>query len=142
MKNHKRTAGVSYIELLVAMALFAIALLAILPTLSQAARNMTFAQETYAGHLQAGRVMLTVRNALMNNEDPKARVAAYVAGDFEYSVWIFGQNAQDFHSYIAIDAHTAISGINATMQEHASTIVVVVWGEDGQIIGRSIGMMH
>ena len=141
----KKTRGFSYIEVIIALALFAIALLALIPALTQAGRNMFFAERAYAGHLQAQRIMLVVRDALSNDASPgdtKAAALNHAAGNFEFSVWVFGQNAQSFHTINEPDASVAISGLNPTMANHASTIVVVVWGDEGQIMGRAIGMLY
>ena len=139
----KKTKGFSYVEVIIAMALFAIALLAIIPALSQAGRNMQFAQEAYAGHLQAQRIMLDVRNALMEDDaDLKAAVARYAASGFEFSIWVFGRGAQEIHSIGAPDADATVAGINIAMPNYASTIVVIVWNEDDRVAGRAIGMIY
>ena len=138
----KKTQGLSYVEVIIAMALFAIALLAIMPTLSQAGHNMAFAQRAYTGHLQAQRMMLVVRDALMDGANPEAEATRYAAGDFEFSVWIFGQNAREFHSTQTADVSAAIAGKNTTMAGQASTIVAVIWCEDGHMTGRAIGMLY
>jgi len=138
----KKSRGVSYIELLIAMALFAIALLAIIPTLSQAGRNMQYAQEAYAGHLEAGRIMLVVRDALADGIDPTISAKASTANELEFSFWIFGQNSMEFHTVNAPEASSAVSGTNAVMAAYASVIVAVVWGAEGQISGRAIGIFR
>jgi len=138
----KNTQGLSYIEVIIGMALFAIALLAIIPTLSQAGRNMTFAQESYIGHLQAQRVMLVIRDALANDVDPIERAVYNFANDFDFSFWIVGQNPREFHSIDVPYVDIEISGISTTMASHASIIVAIVWSEDKQVIGRAIGMSY
>ena len=142
----KNTRGFSYIEVLIAMALFAIAMLAVIPTLSQSARNMTYAQDAYAGHLQAQRMMLVVRDALTDNADVRVSAINYAANRFEFSVWISGRNAQEIHSsYCVIEganASAVVTEINTTMSSHASTIITAVWCEDGHLLGRAIGMLY
>jgi len=141
----KKTRGASYIEIIVAMALFAIAMIAIIPTLTQAARNMTFAQEAYAGHLQAQRVMLVVRDALSQNQNPSARAMAYVSDGFEFSFWVHGVGGHEFHSPGAPTGPGAVSqilGLNTTMANHSLVIVTVVWSGDGQLLGRAIGVLY
>ncbi|MCL2378779.1 MAG: type II secretion system GspH family protein [Defluviitaleaceae bacterium] len=138
----KKTRGFSYIEVILAMALFAIAMLAIIPTLSQAGRNISFAMEAYDGHLQAGRVMLTVREALINGTDPEEMAIQHASGRFEFSVWVFGRYAQEFHTIDEPDATVAVTGTNIAVTNHSSTIVAVVWGDDGQVVGRAIGMLY
>ena len=138
----KKTRGFSYIEVMIALALFAVALLAIIPMLSQAGRNMIFAEASYASHLQAQRTMLVVREALADGRNPQAAATGYAAGRFEFSVWIFGQGAQEFHTVNIPDANAAVTGINATMANQASTIIVVVWSDEGLLAGRAIGVLH
>ena len=127
--------------MIIALALFTIAMLAVIPTLSQAGRNMSFAIDAYDGHLQAQRLMLTVRGALTDGVNPQARAIQYVDGGFEFSIWIFGRYAQEFHSANRPDANAAVSGIN-TSPSHGSTIVTVIWCEDGRVLGRAIGMVY
>jgi len=142
MITTKKTHGLSYIEVIIALALFAIAMLALLPTLSQAGRNLSLAQDLYTSHLQAQRIMLTVRDALTDGVSPEQRVLGYAAGNFEFSVWISGQGAREFHSSGAPNAGVSVAGINMVAANHASTIVAVVWNHDGRVAGRAIGMMH
>jgi len=138
----KKSKGFSYIEVILALALFAIAMLAIIPTLSQAGRNIVFAEDVYASHLQAQRIMLTVRDALIIGADPEQAVSQHIADGFEFSVWVFGQIAQEFHTLDVPAADASVVGINMDMANRASTIVVVVWGDDEQVAGRAIGMAY
>jgi len=137
----KNSRGFSYVEILIAMALFAIAMLAIIPTLSQAGRNMLFAQRAYDSHMQAQRTMLVVREALEDGANPGQRALAYADGNFEFSFRIHGQNSMDFHSSTQ-HADINITGINAAMATYATVIVVVVWGEDEQVAGRAVGVLY
>lgn len=125
-----------------ALALLAIVMAAVIPALYRAGRNLVFAEETYAGHLQAQRIMLGVRGALADGTNPEASAARYAAGGLRFSVWIFGQHAQEFHSIAVPDADAAISGINMTMANYASTIIVVIWSSDGFVAGRAVGMLY
>jgi len=138
--KQKKKYGFSYIEVIIAMALFAVAMLAVIPALSQAARNMFFAQETAAGHHQAQHLMLAIRDAIGDEANLEAHALAIASGDFEYSVWIMGQHHDYFSSHNAPVANVGITGISHSMSTRTSTIVVIVWGEDEQIIGRAIGM--
>ncbi|MCL2405724.1 MAG: type II secretion system GspH family protein [Defluviitaleaceae bacterium] len=138
MTANKKTRGFSYIEVIIALALFAIVVLAVIPTMSQAGRNMTFAVDAYDGHLQAQRIMLAVRDALASGTDPKTRVAS-ITSNFEYSVWVFGRYAQEFHTIDTPDVSAAVAGTNIALAN--STIITVVWGEDGQVIGHAVGMV-
>ena len=139
----KKTRGFSYLEVLIAGALFAIALLAVIPVMSNAARNMIYAQEAYAGHLQAQRLMLVIREELLTeNPTPQSRAVSYARGEFNFSVRILGRYANAFHSTPPPhDIEINITGLNPTIRNHASTIVVAVWCDEGQIKGRAVGMI-
>ena len=142
----KKTKGFSYIEILIAMALFSIAMLAILPTLTQAARNIQFAQNAYASHQHAQRIMLVVRDAITDGTNPEINASLYAANNFYFSFWVSGQVSMEFHSNISIfDGHNpnaAIMGKNPVMANHASAIIAVVWCEEGHIAGHAIGMLY
>jgi len=138
----KKTRGHSYIEMIIALALFAIAMLAIMPTLSQAGRNISFAMEIYDGYLQAQSTMLIVRDALLSGADPETRVLQHAAGNYEFSVWVFGRYAREFHTVYNPDVDAAVTGINMALSSRSSTIVAVVWCEAGHIIGRAVGVVY
>lgn len=140
MPEQKKKRGFSFVEIIIAMAIFAIAMLAVIPVLSQAARNMVFAQETAAGYHDAQRLMLVIRDAINDDINTEALAINYVAGRFEYSVWIKGQNENTFSSSNASSADIVVTGINPNISTRISTIIVVVWGDDDIIIGRAIGM--
>jgi len=141
--RNKKTRGFSYVEVIIALALFAIAMLAVIPVLSQAGRNLFFAMDAYDGHLQAQRTMLAVRGALVDGADITERIAQQAPGNFEYSVWVFGQHAREpIHSVSRPGANAAVEDIDIALHGHVSTIVVVIWCEDGLVIGRAIGMVY
>ena len=123
-----------------AMLLFSIAMLAIIPALTQAGRNMAHAQWAYAGHLQAQRLMLAARDALDNGQCPIAAASQHANAPF--SLWIYGANTVEFHCQDAPEAENTVTGVTAAMANNASTIIVIVWGEDGQVAGRAIGMHY
>ena len=137
----KNTKGFSYVEVMIALALFAIAMLAIIPALSQAGRNLAFAESAYSSHLQAQRIMLAARTALYDGINPEADIRR-VAGSSEFSVWVFGRHAWEIHSAGSPDADVSFAGINLAAPNMTSTVIAVVWGDDGQIAGRAIGMMY
>ena len=145
----KKTKGFSYIEVMIALALFAIAMLAIVPVLSQAGRNMAFAEGAYDGHLQAQRIMLAARTALLDGTgraDAENAVMA-IADNVEFAVWVFGRNPfggnpQVFYSANRPDASVVFDPTNLAAPGQASTVIAVVWGEDGQVAGRAIGVTY
>ena len=138
----KKTRGFSYIEVIFALALFAIAMLAVIPAITQAARNMAFAREAYAGHLQAQRLLLVVQDAVIRGDCPTAAAINFAAGDFEFSFKVIGNNTQYYHTMGAPDIGILISGKSPAIAGLTTTIIIVVWGEDGQVLGRAVGMLH
>jgi len=140
----KKSKGFSYIEVLIAMALFAIAMLAVIPAMQQAGRNMIYAQEAYAGHLQAQNLMLVVRDAIAEGVPPESRAMEYANGGFEFSVWV---NNRWVHSDSSLEAeepgvNAVLHSINTAVVNQASIIIVVVWCEDNRIIGRALGIQY
>jgi len=137
--SNKHCKGLSYLEVLIALALFAIVLAAVLPSLLQARRNMEIASSFYRGNLQAQGMMLAVRDAIAIGNNPQL-AASHYAFDHNvmlYSVWIFGSNPLYFSSNGAPEANADIAtGIAGT----TSTIVIAVWNEDGNMTGRAVGV--
>jgi len=139
--NKKNTAGFSYVEILVALAMFFIMLSAVLPSLLQAGRNMEFAESYYVGHLSAQEIMLVVRDAILDGDDPQS-VAVCFAEErniSNYRVWIFGEDEHQFGSanVPAIDV-TLESGLVSTGNN--SVIIVAVWNSIGHLVGRAVGV--
>ena len=141
INNMKKSRGFSYIEILIAMALFAIALLAIIPAIQQAGRNMIYAQEAYSSHLQAQGIMLVVRDAISNNQPPMAQAVQYASGRFEFSFWA---NGQWHHSNgdMAVDNPEVNAVMNSSVTSQALIIAAVVWNDDNQIASRAVGVKH
>ncbi|MCL2605385.1 MAG: hypothetical protein FWD90_12995 [Defluviitaleaceae bacterium] len=143
-----KTGGFSYIEVLIAVALFAIALAAILPTLSQAGRNLAFASSGYEAHLRAQDLMLTVRGELQTGQTSTALARAGAAvseysimyGDSSFTVWFIGGEYDGF-VYSTSNAPMAaanVTGFAAT--DNRTVIVVAMWNERGGIAARAVGV--
>lgn len=126
-------------EILIALSLFSIMLVAVLPSLLHAGRNMEFAKTYYEGHLNAQRIMLVARDAIWDGNDPKAMVLDYTSdSDIDlYSVWIFGEDKNYFSTYGAPSMDVSI--VSGLAPAHKYTIVVVTWNEYGNMTGRAIG---
>jgi len=137
--GNKNCKGLSYLEVLIALALFAIVLAAVLPSLLQARRNMEIASSFYKGNLQAHGLMLTVRDAMAIGNNPQFAASNYAANHsvMLYSVWVFGGNPVHFYSHGTPEANVTIA---TGIAGDASTIIVAVWNEDGNIIGRAVGV--
>ncbi|MCL2188608.1 MAG: prepilin-type N-terminal cleavage/methylation domain-containing protein [Defluviitaleaceae bacterium] len=133
MKNH---AGFTYIEIIVALALFAITLAAVLPVLSHAGRNMAYAQEGYIAHLRANHLVLLVRDALHMGENAQDYALAYSAarGNFPFTVWVGGSVLATEN---APNAAVHITGF--VPQGGHQFIKAVVWDKQGNIRGRAMG---
>ena len=138
--KQKKRGGFSYMEVLIALALFAIALTAVFPSLLQAARNMEFAEGYYRSHLLAQGMMLVVRDSLVDGSPQVAAADFATANEVErYSVWIFGQRAGYFSYGGVLQANVTLTG--GAVAGH-STIVVVIWSEDGNMAGRAVGVLY
>ena len=139
MSNTKSRAGFSYMEILIALALFAIALVAVLPTLLQAGRNLEYAESYYRGHLVAQEIMLTARDALQSDTEYPVfmlRDASY------YRVWFRGEINTELYSpgapVTAIDLRNEL----APLTGHNTAIIVAVWNSERNLIGRAFGMVN
>jgi len=135
-----RNNGFSYVEIMVATAVFAIALLAVLPLLSHAGRNMAAARNGYIAHLHAHNLMLTVRDALAEGTDPEAAALHYstVRGGVSFTLWLTGGVTRTVSSP---DAPTAEAHIPIQSPVFNRTVItVVVWGENNVIQGRAVGI--
>jgi len=149
MKNKKR-GGFSYVEILIAMALFAIMLMAVLPLLLQAGRNMGFAESNYRNHLLAQGMMLAVRDALLHDallDDASSlgAVASTYADNHEielYSVWIFDERRIQVGFYGASKADVFLGDEVMPLTDNSYVIVAAIWNEYGNITGRAIGIAH
>ena len=141
MKNKLR-GGFSYMEILIALSLFSIMLVAVLPSLLHAGRNMEFAQTYYQGHLNAQRIMLVARDAVWNGNDPEDVVREYVndSNIGLYSVWIFGEGKTYFSAYGAPSVE--ISFTSELVPAEGYTIIVATWNEYGNMTGRAIGVAN
>jgi type II secretory pathway pseudopilin PulG len=139
--------GFSYIEVIIAVTLFVIALATILPALSQAGRNLAFAQSGYDAHLRAQSLMLIVRSALETGEAltavtraGEAAHAYHAAHDnFRYTVWLVG-GAYGGHMYDSGNAPIATAQVNGLVSHpNRTAIVVVIWNEHDHAAARVVG---
>lgn len=141
----KNRAGFSYIEVLIAMALFAVALVAVLPTLLQAGRNMEYAESHYIGHYTAHEIMLTVRDALIDgsNLEDAILTKAVLRNVSYYRVWLRGVYNVDIYSPNAPEA-SILDPLNeiAPLSGHNSTIIIAIWNSNRNLMGRAIGVVN
>lgn len=145
MKNRK---GFSYMEMVIALSLFSILVIAALPLLHQAGRNLAFAQDGHNAHLAAQSIMLAVRDAKSEaGQTPQSVATAYATrlGVEIYSVWIFSANAATitFGSDCAPSAEASLTGLSTmSITGSTSVIIVTVWNDYDNPIGRAIGVLR
>ena len=152
-------AGASYIELTVALGLFAILLLAVLPLLTASGRNLAAAQQGYEAHLAAQGIMLAVRDSArvtspaalqLATSETAAASAAYRANTDMYRVWVLATGGAGldellftFGSDYAPDVDASLSGL-ATLDFTGSgrVVLVAVFNEHLHIAGRAVGFVR
>jgi len=146
----KKNFGFSYIEVTIALAVFSIVVMAVLPILGQAGRNLSFARRGYQSHLAAQSMMLAVRDAL-----PDVGAARVVAGQYaarlgvdDYGVWIFHECPLTKDVFFDASENTepvppigvSLDGLaEFSLEGNTTIIVVVIWDNYQNIAGRAIG---
>jgi len=149
-------AGLSYMELVMALALFAIALATAFPAVSQAARNMRYAHFNYMAYQSANTMMLSVRDAIGDGGSIEIwqNVARNLAADNDvgyFSIWVSGGQSMEFHcngshthalgaSCITEAFGYASAPLPATFHANGFTVVVAIWCDDGHLMGRAVGL--
>ena len=121
--------GFTYIDVVVAAAIFSIAVMAVFAVLSQSFNNMNIAKERHEAHLSAQSIMLIVRDSI--NPD--------LSSFDNYTVWILGDNI----IYITDkDEPGPVPDVNITNALSSGTmIIVIVWDTNGNIAARAKGMV-
>jgi competence protein ComGC len=162
-----KTKGLSYMEMLIALSLFAILFLTLLPILNQAGRNLAAAEEGYNAHLAAQSIMLAVRNEVRDTNtalfEAEAKKAAEEIAESRkintYRVWIFYEcecvflnnvnfcsscsPALSFGSPCAPAENPELSGLSdLSLSENTVAIIVAVWNEQGGMAGRAVGIKN
>jgi len=140
----KTNGGFSYMEILIALALFAIVLVAVLPTLLQAGRNLEYAKSYYNGRLTAQEILLTVRDAIVNDDDICDAIAAHalLRGVEHYRIWVIGEYEEHFYSIDAPQVALTLTNTLIPIQGHNSTIIVAIWNSDNHLTGRAYGVVN
>jgi len=130
----KRKIGFSYMEMLMALALFVILLAVALPLLAQGGRNLAYSAASYQAHLNAQNIMIAVRGGEHNFA---------FDGIGEYSVWIHSRDdTVTFHSKNAPVANLLVSGFSSmSVYGDSRVIYVIVWDDSGNPAGRAIGVL-
>jgi len=136
----KNNSGLSYIEVIIATAMFVVVLGVVFATISQATRNMHTAETHAAAHRHATGIMLAVRDAAnaraeadASNPAPLITAADATAARFDvehFTVWIDGVFLTGENW-----GHSHPSGYFPN-----GIITVAVWCDNERIIGRAVGM--
>ena len=125
----KASPGVSYMEILIALAIFGVLLMAALPLLNQAGRNLAYAQDGYRAHLAAQSIMIAVRAGRTQS------LSAYAE---DFTVWSFSRSQP---GEILFGTPAPLPQLTRTnFSQSAVIIVVVVRNEHGYPAGRAIGV--
>lgn len=143
-----RTGGFTYVEMIIALAVFCIALAPLFPAISQARRNADYARETYRAQCDANEMVLIVKNALEKNKSPVEVVAEHMSAltnpPAAYGFWVrYADGAKADISYTTVSApalsvQTDVSPAGLT---GTGVIIAVVWDADGHPAGRAVGMV-
>ena len=147
MNHHTR--GFSYMEMLIALGLFSILLMAALPLLNQASRNLAFAQDGYKNHLAAQNVMLSLRETLRESQETphdsallstltESYATQFGAESFSVFLWRNDESIST-HSPHAPEINAALHGFTS-LCPYTTVISVLVFNEFGAISGRAIGI--
>ncbi|MCL2372329.1 MAG: hypothetical protein FWC78_02885 [Defluviitaleaceae bacterium] len=134
------SAGFSYIEIVMAVALFLLLAAMAAPAINQGVRNMEFAQSRHGAHLAANGLMLAVRDAVAAGQDANtaALQAAARHDASSFRVWVIGSNPREIASPGAPSA--AVDAIITGAQPMGSVVVAIIFDAEGNVAGRSVGM--
>jgi prepilin-type N-terminal cleavage/methylation domain-containing protein len=129
------TKGFSYIEVLMALAVLSILLIPLFPAMTQAGQNAAAARDGYTAHLRAQEIMLIVKDAVSDGEDPQPLVAAYAKNNgelFQYGYWV--SQGLSYRS-------PGSPPIQVSLQSPGDMILVtaLVWDNEGRLAGRATG---
>ena len=134
-KYYKGSKGFSYVEILMALGLFALMLGVALPLMYQAGRNMSYAETSYINHLLAQEKLNIVRAAILDQQDINAvaRNFADLNYIYDFGVWVFGEISHEY----ATDSNLQVEYVGHGLG--GSTIIIVISDEVGNLSGRAIG---
>ena len=136
----KASGGFTYADVVISLGMFVLLVAAALPLINMAARNITYAREGYRAHLDAGRLLHKARQALIERKDVQGELLELELEAYAYSVWVVGKYPLVVLSEKANDAELGLDGDFITkLPERLHVIVVVVWDENGSILGRTVG---
>ena len=120
--------GFTYIDVIVAAAIFSIAAMAVFAVLNQSFNNMNIARERHKAHLSAQSIMLIVRDG----------VPPDLSGFNNYTVWLIGDSTTYMTDMDDPGPMPDVNIINAAV--HGTMIIVIIWDSNGNIAARAKGM--
>jgi type II secretory pathway pseudopilin PulG len=124
--------GITYIETLIALAVFCIALMPLLSGLYGAYRNAAYAKEEYEAHLQAQQLMVTARDAFEQNADASEAIETYTVRLSHYGVWV---------DNVLIAGQGELPDVIATLNGLSGRLItVIVWAEGSETHGYAYGI--
>jgi hypothetical protein len=124
--------GSSYIEALIALAVFCVALMPLLSGLYGAYGNRAYAIDEYDAHLQAQQIMTVVRDAYQTETDPVAALGNAGSIPPRYGVWV---------DSLLIAGQGELPDVTAAMDGlSGSLITVIVWAEGSEAYGCAYGV--
>ena len=137
----KARGGFSFVEIIISFSIFLLLVAVSLPLVNTAARNLAFARDGYEAHLAAGRLLQSARSTLTTGRDLRSAAESLNLGIHAYSVWVVGQNGQTVvRSTGAPETDMSLSGYaSMDLTGGLHIVVVVVWGECGSVLGRTVG---
>jgi prepilin-type N-terminal cleavage/methylation domain-containing protein len=136
LKTNKNRSGFSYIEILLALTIFSVLLMAALPLINQAGRNLAYAQEGYDAHLAAQSIMMAVRADIGNAQAVASNRAAELGAE-SYSVWIFSEGETiSFETACAPSVDATLTG--GSFFSESTYMVVAVWDSQKNLAGRAV----
>jgi len=136
--------GFSFIEVIISFSVFIVLAAVSLPMISIAAKNLAYARNGYEAYLAANRLVQTARTALSNGSDLETDAESLNLNVFAYSIWIVDQSGQRaVHSRNAPEADMSLTGYpHMNISGSLHIYVVVVWGECGSVLSRTVGAVN
>lgn len=134
----QKNGGLSYMEVVIALALFCVMTIPLFPGLMQARKNANYARQTYQAQLAANQLAQTLKGTLARGEDPQPAADACATGSgFACAFWVTDMDGVVLHSYATEDApeweaDTGHTGPGLIGIEDGRIIIAAVWSGEGR----------
>ena len=130
----KQNAGFSYVEVIVATALFVILLASALSLITAAARNAERAESLYETHLAANSLMQVTRDNITSPDLASNISSRALDMDIQnYTIWVIKDNQIFTFGDIFYDMPNVSGSFSGDL------IIAVIRDDDGEMIGRAVG---